>query len=101
MEELRNYELENEVEVEETEVGVDAEESTGSGLLGKIVGGVLVTAVVAGVTVVVKNKDKIKKKRYEKMAKKLIKAGYDVYEGPDYADEEVVADEESTEETTE
>lgn len=84
--------------IEENEVALDnleENENEDSGLGFAIAGLVLGAGAVAAL--IVKNKDKIKAKRIERQIKKLEKAGYNVTK-IDIEDEEVVSEEDSTEE---
>lgn len=77
-EEMKNYEANEEIEVVEVELDEEPETS-GNGILGKIViGGLGVLATVGGV-LWYKNKDKINEKRKAKRIRKLEQEGYIVY----------------------
>ena len=90
--------MENEImemhnEVEFVEVNEEPEETTGNGLLGKIVAGAVVVAIGAG-ALIYKNRNKLEERRIKKLEKK----GYVIMTTDEYMAQLDVAETEETEE---
>lgn len=83
-------EMQNE---EVMEVYEEPEETTGNGLLGKIVAGAVVVAIGAG-ALIYKNRNKLEERRIKKLEKK----GYVIMTTDEYMDRLEVAETEETEE---
>ena len=91
-EEIMN--VENEEVIGEVVDTYEELENSGKGLLGTIVAGVVL--VGAGAVLAYKNRDKLKKKRTEKLIRKLEDQGYKVTE-PEPIEGEMICSEEEAE----
>ena len=66
--------------------------SSGSGILGKVIGGLVVTGIAGAIAYAATHKDKIKNKKLEKKAAQLESAGYLVAR-PDEIEDEFIEEE--------
>ena len=81
MEEMNN----NEVMIEETVNACENSDTQNYGLIGKILVGVIGLTVACAGTLAYKNRDRLEKRRIEKLKKK----GYVVYKSDDMLEDEV------------